>query len=148
MRYSVRFFRPACVSDGRGEGCAFSRIEAACPYESPLVCIRAPGTHSDMRPPATQPLCATKRKAIRQSRWAHASASGIWDHLHLPCTYAECCQQSLRRISLIVWWKGRDSNPRPRHYEPAAPLKIGITFNNLSARCPLHLSRRSTTEQD
>ena len=33
--------------------------------------------------------------------------------------------------------EGRDSNPRPRHYEPAAPLKIGLIFNSLprAARC-------------
>ena len=38
-------------------------------------------------------------------------------HLHLPCTYGEGCREDLLRISLIYWWKGRDSNPRPRHYE-------------------------------
>ncbi len=46
------------------------------------------------------------------------------------------------------WWKGRDSNPRPRHYELAAPLKIGFNFNNLSAGRPLRLARLSTTEHD
>jgi hypothetical protein len=46
------------------------------------------------------------------------------------------------------WWKGRDSNPRPRHYELAAPLKISFIFNNLSTDAPLRLARRSTTEHD
>ena len=41
-----------------------------------------------------------------------------------------------------------DSNPRPRHYELAAQLKITFKFNNVSAGHPLRLSRRSTTEHN
>ena len=52
------------------------------------------------------------------------------------------------RALLANWWKGRDSNPRPRHYELAAPLKISFKFNNLPRDAPLRLARRSTTEQD
>jgi len=50
------------------------------------------------------------------------------------------------RALLANWWKGRDSNPRPRHYELAAPLKIGSNVNNLPKDVPLRLARRSTTE--
>ncbi len=49
---------------------------------------------------------------------------------------------------LANWWKGRDSNPRPRHYEPANPLRLGSKFNNLAKGRPLQLARRSTTEHD
>ena len=52
------------------------------------------------------------------------------------------------RISLKYWWKGRDSNPRPRHYELGAALKVVFTFSNLPRDVPLHLSRLSTTEHD
>src|SRR6266853_5149816 len=36
-----------------------------------------------------------------------------------------------------MWWKGRDSNPRPRHYEAGSWLEIICKFNNLprGARC-------------
>ena len=33
--------------------------------------------------------------------------------------------------ALAHWWKGTDSNPRPRHDEPAASFEIGIRFNSL-----------------
>ena len=47
----------------------------------------------------------------------------------------------------FYWWKGRDSNPRPRHYEHAAPLKIGLKFNNLpqGARCDWHDEAQPST---
>ena len=68
-------------------------------------------------------------------------------HLHLPYTYGEPRRDKQFRISLIYWWKGRDSNPRPRHYEHAAPLKIGLKFNNLpqAARCDGHDEAQPST---
>ena len=54
----------------------------------------------------------------------------------------------LLRAPLANWWKGRDSNPRPRHYEPAASLKIAFIFNNLPRGAPLRMARRSTTEHN
>ena len=50
--------------------------------------------------------------------------------------------------TLASWWKGRDSNPRPRHYELGAPLEIDFTFNNVAKGRPLRLTRLSTTEHD
>ncbi len=49
--------------------------------------------------------------------------------------------------TLANWWKGRDSNPRPRHYELAAPLKVAFKFNNLprGARCDWHDEARPST---
>src|ERR1700745_2135203 len=49
------------------------------------------------------------------------------------------------RKSRFDWWKGTDSNPRPRHYEIGPRLKVICRFNNLprGARCTL--ARRSTT---
>ena len=58
-------------------------------------------------------------------------ATSTSQHLHLPYTYGEPRRDNRLRVSLIYWWKGRDSNPRPRHDEPAASLKIGIIFNKL-----------------
>src|SRR5690242_2725952 len=40
------------------------------------------------------------------------------------------------------------SSSQLRHYEPAAPLKVGFTFNNLAKGHPLRLARLSTTEHD
>ena len=41
---------------------------------------------------------------------------------------------------LANWWKGRDSNPRPRHYELEIAVKISLNFNDLpsDARCDYH----------
>ena len=62
--------------------------------------------------------------------------------------YCEPDRESQPDISLIYWWKGRGSNPRARHYELAAPLKIGFKFNSLPRDVPLRLAQRSTTEHD
>jgi hypothetical protein len=33
------------------------------------------------------------------------------------------------------WWKGRDSNPRPRHYESGGMFDVAVTFvNGLQSR--------------
>ena len=68
-------------------------------------------------------------------------------HLHLPHTYGELCRENVLRITLIYWWKGRDSNPRPRHYELGAPLKVTSRFNNLptGARCDWHDEAQPST---
>jgi hypothetical protein len=45
--------------------------------------------------------------------------------------------------------EGRDSNPRPRHYEPTTPLKVTFRFNDLptDARCDWHdEAQQSTTD--
>jgi hypothetical protein len=38
---------------------------------------------------------------------------------HRTCTY-HCKLAVRRKLLLFLWWKGRDSNPRPRHYEERA----------------------------
>jgi hypothetical protein len=48
----------------------------------------------------------------------------------------------------IIWWKGRDSNPRPRHYEPSSWLKVDSKLNNLPRGVRCTLARRSTTEHN
>jgi hypothetical protein len=47
--------------------------------------------------------------------------------LRLPRAYGDKADSACVAIALI-WWKGRDSNPRPRHYE--APVAIGTTKHN------------------
>jgi len=46
-----------------------------------------------------------------------------------------------------IWWKGRDSNPRPRHYELGSWLKLACKFNNLprGARCNWHHEAQLST---
>ena len=44
-------------------------------------------------------------------------------------------------------WKGRDSNPRPRHCESTNWGKVSSRFNNLPGGARCNLARRSTTER-
>ena len=55
---------------------------------------------------------------------------------------------AIMSVRYRFWWKGRDSNPRPRRYEHPASLKIGFIFNTLPTDVPLRLPRRSTTKHD
>ena len=78
---------------------------------------------------------------LSRGRWR---ALGVFEWCARSCSSPrlECTR------SRQVAWKGRDSNPRPRHYELAAPLKIGVKFNSLPRDVPLRLAQRSTTEHD
>ena len=45
-------------------------------------------------------------------------------------------------------WKGRDSNPRPRHYERSRWLNVTCKFINLPRGARCNLALRSTTEHN
>ena len=77
---------------------------------------------------------------LSRGRWR---ALGVFEWCARSCSSPrlECTR------SRQVAWKGRDSNPRPRHDELAAPLKIAFIFNTLprSARCNWHHEAQPST---
>jgi hypothetical protein len=54
--------------------------------------------------------------------WPNSTKSRF---LRLPCAYSGMALRRGVTTALIQWWKGRDSNPRPRHYEPGR--RIGLS---------------------
>lgn len=50
-------------------------------------------------------------------------------HADFPLTDPGIKNATLAELTLkilILWWKGRDSNPRPRHYECHSPQESGV----------------------
>jgi hypothetical protein len=68
------------------------------------------------------------------------------------CAYdALIVERRFERRPVSIWsdlWKGRNSNPRPRHYEPSSWLKVDRKFNNLPRGLRCTLARRRTTEHN
>src|SRR2546423_13556012 len=50
----------------------------------------------------------------RREAWPNSTKSRF---LRLPCAYRGMAFRRGVTTALIQWWKGRDSNPRPRHYD-------------------------------
>ena len=77
-----------------------------------------------------------KRPCVRsgQATPSPAMPSGLHQargHLHLYCTYRRRPLSRTMHKLMNMNWKGRDSNPRPRHYERVSWLKVTCRFNNL-----------------
>src|SRR2546427_8574330 len=56
----------------------------------------------------------TWRPTSGEKPWPNSTKSRF---LRLPCAYSGMAFRRGVTTALIQWWKGRDSNPRPRHYE-------------------------------
>ena len=56
----------------------------------------------------------TWRPTNGERPWPNSTRSRF---LRLPCAYSGMAFRRGVTTALIQWWKGRDSNPRPRHYE-------------------------------
>src|SRR5437016_5905873 len=64
----------------------------------------------------------TWRPTNGERPWPNSTKSPF---LRLPCAYSGMALRRGVTTALIQWWKGRDSNPRPRHYEPGR--RIGLS---------------------
>src|SRR2546427_2729675 len=74
----------------------------------------------------------TWRPTSGEKPWPNSTKSRF---LRLPCAYSGMAFRRAVTTALIQWWKGRDSNPRPRHYELRAAFSChGLTLGRRTGR--------------